>query len=476
SGWREKADFTLERMAFSSLYDHFGGGFHRSAADRGWRQPQFEKRLGDNALLLRVYLEWYRATRNPAAIPIMEGIGAYLLEELFDPASGLFFDHQAGDAPGTEPGAYYTWTADEWTAGLDPEERQAALLAFELRARSAPARTMGDADIAKRLGWSIDRVQAILRQVREKVSAQRRRRSRPPVEPVAFAQSNGMAVSALLQWGLLVDHAAVRDTALRVLDRLWEQGWSDTEGMGRSLRQGRWTRPGLLTDHVWVLTALLDAYEATDDTQYLERAQALARFIETAFADPAGGGYVDRAQGPSGASAPSEGLLALPRKPYFDQADAPAENPLLALAFDRLALLADAPDWRIVAEGILLALAGVHPDSVNDRMASYAQAVLRHLRPPTRVFVSVPAPGATHAALIAVARQSKRPGVMVRTLRPGQALPPLSAASRAAATALIASGKTQAIVCIATTCSRPTADPGELARTLDNPPPAPRTP
>ena len=49
-------------MARGGMYDQLGGGFARYCVDAGWVVPHFEKMLYDNALLLRVYAHWWRAT------------------------------------------------------------------------------------------------------------------------------------------------------------------------------------------------------------------------------------------------------------------------------------------------------------------------------------------------------------------------------------------------------------------------------
>jgi uncharacterized protein YyaL (SSP411 family) len=44
------------------MYDQLAGGFARYSVDAEWLVPHFEKMLYDNALLLRVYLHWWRQT------------------------------------------------------------------------------------------------------------------------------------------------------------------------------------------------------------------------------------------------------------------------------------------------------------------------------------------------------------------------------------------------------------------------------
>ena len=61
-----------EAMARGGIYDQLGGGFARYSVDAGWVVPHFEKMLYDNALLLRVYLHWWRATGAPLARRVVE--------------------------------------------------------------------------------------------------------------------------------------------------------------------------------------------------------------------------------------------------------------------------------------------------------------------------------------------------------------------------------------------------------------------
>ena len=60
------ASRTFEAMARGGMYDQLGGGFARYSVDADWVVPHFEKMLYDNALLLRVYLHWWRATGRSA--------------------------------------------------------------------------------------------------------------------------------------------------------------------------------------------------------------------------------------------------------------------------------------------------------------------------------------------------------------------------------------------------------------------------
>ncbi|MGZ8585275.1 MAG: thioredoxin domain-containing protein, partial [Actinomycetota bacterium] len=54
---------TLDKMAAGGMHDQVGGGFHRYSTDERWHVPHFEKMLYDNALLARLYVHAWLATR-----------------------------------------------------------------------------------------------------------------------------------------------------------------------------------------------------------------------------------------------------------------------------------------------------------------------------------------------------------------------------------------------------------------------------
>ena len=57
------------RMARGGIYDQVGGGFHRYSVDARWLVPHFEKMLYDNALLARLGVHLWQATRRRRGAP-----------------------------------------------------------------------------------------------------------------------------------------------------------------------------------------------------------------------------------------------------------------------------------------------------------------------------------------------------------------------------------------------------------------------
>lgn len=473
--WRAMAELTLQRMAAGGIHDQLGGGFHRYAVDGRWRAPHFEKMLAGNAAIGELYLTAYRVTKQAAYLDVAREIIHYLLQILRDPDTGWFAEAQDADSPTGAEGDYYTWRKEEIAEVLSGEDRQVAMLAFGVEeipreiaqqpGRNVLVRAATTAEIAARLGWSAGRVTEVYNAARAKLLIRRAGRSAPPVRRSIYVGTNGMAIHLLFRGALIAGEATWHSAALAALDRLMTEAWDPTTGMARGFVGGVWDRHGLLIDQAWTLTALLDAYEATGEAKYLAWAEALAGVIERRFGDPAGGGFFDRPMERE-ASTDDWGLAREPSKPFFDEADA-AANPIVAMAYDRLAYLTDNLEWRTTVDGILLSLAGMHVDSVGRSLASYVSAVLYHLRPPAHVVVVGNAGDRVAEALIRMAAQHERPHVILQHLpmdvEPADTFP---AALRTQIAAARAQGRALAFCCVGTTCAAPTADPTELNRQL----------
>src|SRR3712207_1570632 len=121
---------TAEAMARGGIHDQLAGGFARYSVDDAWVVPHFEKMLYDNALLLRVYLHLWRATGDPWAREVADGVARFLLTDLRTPEGG-FASALDADTDGVE-GLTYVWTPDELVAVLGAEDGQWAAEQFEV--------------------------------------------------------------------------------------------------------------------------------------------------------------------------------------------------------------------------------------------------------------------------------------------------------------------------------------------------------
>jgi uncharacterized protein len=434
---REIVEKTLTGMARGGVRDHLGGGFHRYSVDERWIVPHFEKMSYDNSELLRAYLSAYQALGNPLFKQVATGIVDWVLEVVADKDTGAFATSQDADLTFGDDGDYWTWTVDETTGALPAREFAVASAVFDIQETGEMHHN------AKKnvLWWKQDPTSdddwSILRSAIKKLKAARDRRKAPFVDRTAYVNWNAMMAGAFLQAGAVLDRPECNALALKVLERIWSEAWDEGSGMSHVL--GRPEPRGMLDDNVQAAAAFLDAYEATGESAWLERATDVMTYCETAHADgKVGAGYFDLA------ATSGTAYLATRAKPVQD-APTPSPNGVAALVLARLWALTDKPEWRVRLDRQLAAFAGSARE-----LSLYGSTLLRAVdwavHPVTRIDVRGPGGDGPACAMHLLALQTYRPRrVVVRTI-----------AERPAAT-----------VCVGTACSMPVSTPEQLAGLLE---------
>jgi len=460
---------TLEHMGRGGVYDQLGGGFHRYAVDERWIVPHFEKMAYDNAGLLVNYLRTYQITGNGFFREIAEGILSFIQDVLSDPQGG-FYASQDADFSLEDDGDYFTWTLEETQAVLDPLEAHVASLYYHIEPQGEmqhnPAKNVLFIDqpfeaIAARVGLKPEEIGRVLARAKSKLLEARAKRPTPFVDKTIYASWNGMMISAFLEAFKILGLAGARDRALTALDLLLDKAYDPERGMYHSLVNGQPRVEGLLDDQVFMVTALLDAYEVSGAREYFDRALELMRTALRRFWDEHDGGFFDVARDLNDRL----GNLTMPRKPFQDS-PTPAGNSVAVLVLDRLASLAARSDFREKAEETLAPLASKAAE-YGLFASTYGLALLNHLEPPVEVVVIGEAADERTSKLLAAAYQAPRAGKRVLTFPPrvikNGELPPGLAATLPN---LPLASTPLAVVCTGSSCQPPVSRPEALREML----------
>ncbi len=436
---------TAERMARGGLYDQLGGGFARYSVDAAWVVPHFEKMLYDNALLLRAYLHWYRATGDGLALRVVRETAGFLLRDLRTDEGG-FASALDADSEGEE-GKYYVWTPEQLADVLGEADGAWAAQAWAV----GPAGTFEHgASVLQRLDEPADLER--YEHVRAALHAFRTARRVPPGRDDKVVSAwNGLAIAALAEAGALLDDAEMVAAAVGAAELLQRLHWSGGRLLRTSLggRAGR--HAGVLEDYADLAEGLLALFSATGDGRWTVWAQDLLEVVLDHFADPVTGELYDTA-------ADAERLVRRPQDPT-DNAT-PSGPSAAAGALLSYAALTGSARHRAAAEAVLAAaapLAGRHA-----RFFGHALAVGEALAAgPVEVAVVGPAGDPATAELLAVARRSTAPGLVLAWGGP----------SGEPAVALLKdrpllAGRPAAYVCRGFVCRAPSAGPEDLARSI----------
>lgn len=344
---------TLASMHQGGLFDHIGYGFFRCSRDERWLAPYFEKMLYDNALLAFVYIEAFQVTDEQAYAEIAGKIFTYVLRDMVS-EEGAFY---SAEAPGSEDAEeFYMWTPEEIIDVLGEEDGELFCDVFDIqedgffeetslpnllgvsRAAFAQLQQIDPVELEKRIETS-----------RLKLFKHRLERMTPPLkDDKSLTAWNGLMIAALAKGAQVLQRQEYAEAASKavklVMDKLVRQD-------GRLLARYRDQEAGILgylDDYAFLVWGLLELYEATQESEYLQQAVDFTEEMLRLFRDEENGGFYF-----SGCD--GEELLARPKE-ILDGA-MPSGNSVAALNLLRLASLTGEEKLLQLAQGHLKSFA-----------------------------------------------------------------------------------------------------------------------
>jgi uncharacterized protein YyaL (SSP411 family) len=296
---------TANSMIRLGLHDHLGGGFFRYTIDRGWRIPHFEKMLYDNAQIIELLVDLYRATGSIEYIVVARKTADFLLEDMRS-SDGLFYSSLDAEAGGVE-GATYLWSEGELVDALG---KDLADLAKEIYGwaptalvdgKMLPIRAMTPMDLSRRLRIGYEEALKIYSEIEAKLYEYRSsRKPRPEADKKHLADWNSLAIKALSKLYLVTWWEGYLDAARKASDYIWDRMWLG-DRVAHVYYGDSSSSYGYLRDSALYGDSCVDLYMASHDEKYLERAIEISRSIEKVFI--VGGSLVENPEAPGSQSA-----------------------------------------------------------------------------------------------------------------------------------------------------------------------------
>ncbi|KAI9720487.1 MAG: hypothetical protein M1828_005658 [Chrysothrix sp. TS-e1954] len=386
---------TLRNMTRGGIHDQVGHGFARYSVTRDWSLPHFEKMLYDQGQLLSVYLDAFLVSKDTEMLDAVHDIATYLTEAPMAAPSGGFHSSEDADSlfrssdKEKREGAFYVWTKNEiesivgskdadlcceyWnvkaSGNVDPENDAHD----ELRNQNVLARTCTFETLAKKHGLSTEATTSILENGRAKLLAHRNKeRPRPALDDKIVAGWNGLAIGALARAsGALRSNSrgerseGYLGAAVRAATFVKRELFDAPSGqLKRVYREGVGDAPGFADDYAFLISGLIDLYEATFDDEYLQLADSLQKTQITLFEDPQNGGFFSTQAGQQD--------IILRLKDSTDGAE-PSTNGISASNLYRLGSLFEDEEYTKKAARTIEAFAeeaSQHPFSFTSMMSS----------------------------------------------------------------------------------------------------------
>jgi uncharacterized protein len=334
---------SLIKMASGGIYDQIGGGFHRYSTDEKWLVPHFEKMLYDNALLSRLYLETYQATKDNFFLEIAEGILTYILREMTD-SSGCFYSAQNADTEDKE-GLYFLWKKEEISNFLNNEEFNIAIKYFNIT-------DSGNFESFNILTRNSD-IESIFRQcnlnektfsekisvVKTKMLAEREKRIRPSVDDKILTNWNGLMIYSFTYAYGVTGKGEYLNAAEKCANFLWLNCFKENI-LYHSYKDGEVKFHGYIDNYSFLAEAFIALYEVTFDETWLIKAKTLTGLMMNIFYDKEKKDFFY--------SSPENSDIIINIKDLYDNAT-PAGNSAAAFSLLKLSILFTDQEYSKIA-------------------------------------------------------------------------------------------------------------------------------
>lgn len=287
---------SVEKILMGGIYDHARGGIHRYSVDEAWLIPHFEKMLYDQAALLRVLVKTSLIYPSPLILDALTQTLNYLDSEMLSD-QGYFFSAQDADSEGVE-GLYFTFTQEELidavTKEKSYEDQKLHQILSWFKTKEEGNFHSGLNTIAlneeKKNEFYLPENWALIRQVRQALLFERKKRIPPMTDNKGVAAWNFMLLSSLID---VVQYCRVEQIKLqastllqKVVTSIHKTFISQGEGDNKSTIRTSSTRnvaSDLFEDYVFFADAQLRLYEISGNETFRQNGIETLIFIAKNF-------------------------------------------------------------------------------------------------------------------------------------------------------------------------------------------------
>ena len=285
---------TLDNIAYGGVYDHIGGGFSRYSTDMKWHVPHFEKMLYDNAQLVSLYSQAYKATKNPLYEEVVKETLEYIKKEMTH-QEGAFYSSLDADSVSEEgeleEGAYYVFNKEELKLQLEEdfnlfsEYYNVTNYGKWEKENYVLIRKKSDQEIITEFSISQEELNQKKKNWKQLLLAYRNNRAKPRLDDKSLTSWNALMIKGYVDAYKAFQvpeylNAAQKNGQFLINHQLQENG-----ALNHSYKDGKSTINGYLEDYAAVIDAFIALYEVTLNELWINKANELATYTFENFFD-----------------------------------------------------------------------------------------------------------------------------------------------------------------------------------------------
>ena len=285
---------TLDNIAYGGVYDHIGGGFSRYSTDIKWHVPHFEKMLYDNAQLVSLYSQAYKATKNPLYEEVVKETLEYIKKEMTH-QEGAFYSSLDADSVSEdgelEEGVYYVFNKEELKLQLKEdfnlfsEYYNVTNYGKWEKENYVLIRKKSDQEIIAEFSISQEELNQKKKNWKQLLLAYRNNRAKPRLDDKSLTSWNALMIKGYVDAYKAFQvpeylNAAQTNAQFLINHQLQENG-----ALNHSYKDGKSTINGYLEDYAAVIDAFIALYEVTLNEFWINKANELAAYTFENFFD-----------------------------------------------------------------------------------------------------------------------------------------------------------------------------------------------
>ena len=342
---------SLNKMIRGGIYDQLGGGFARYATDKAWLIPHFEKMLYDNALLVSLLADAYKATGDRLYKTTIEETLSFIAREMTNEEGG-FYTALDADSEGVE-GKFYVWDKSEVDQLLG-EEAPLFCAFYDISEegnweeknilwRSQPLETF-----AERHQLDPEELRQSLSACKTKLLQARDQRIRPGLDDKHLLSWNALQCIAYAKAYSALQNEDYLCAAEDNLQFMLKNFKKDAHfSLFHTYKNGKAQYDAFLEDYAYLIEALLEVYFINFDLSLLQQAQSFLQYVLEHF--------YDKEKHLFYFTSDQQSDIVVRKKGIYDSA-IPSGNAVMAANLWRLSLLLDESAYKELAIDMLLAV------------------------------------------------------------------------------------------------------------------------
>ncbi len=285
---------SLDKISYGGIYDHIEGGFSRYSVDERWHIPHFEKMLYDNAQMVNLYSEAYKATNDNWYKEVVTQTLEFVKNDLTSSEGGFYssLDADSLDAENKlEEGAYYSWTKTDLKQLLN-EDFELFADYFNINPTGkwekdvyVPIRTLSNEQFIQKHSISSEELIEKKENWREILQQHRASRDKPRLDDKQLTSWNALMISGYIEAYKAFQTDDYLDAALKNAEFIVNNLYKEDGSLHHSYKNGQSKINGYLEDYAFTIEAFLKIYEVSLKETWLDHALELTKYCLDKFYD-----------------------------------------------------------------------------------------------------------------------------------------------------------------------------------------------